>query len=80
LLVLHENIGGVENSLHWVLDVVFREDDLRIRTGYAPENFNTMRQLAINLLNKDTSKGSIKKKRFRAALSDDFRETVIFSS
>jgi len=71
---------GVENSLHWVLDVVFREDDLRIRTGYAPENFNIMRQLAINLLNKDTSRGSIKKKRFRAALSDDFRESVIFSS
>lgn len=71
---------GVENSLHWVLDVVFREDDSRIRTGYAPENFNIMRQLAINLLNKETSKGSIKKKRFRAALSDDFRESVVFSS
>lgn len=71
---------GVENSLHWVLDVVFREDDSRIRTGYAPENFNIMRQLAINLLNKDTSKGSVKKKRFRAALSDDFRENVIFSN
>jgi len=71
---------GVENSLHWVLDVVFREDDSRIRTGYAPENFNVMRQLAINLLNKDTSKGSVKKKRFRAALSDDFRKNVVFSN
>jgi predicted transposase YbfD/YdcC len=71
---------GVENSLHWVLDVVFREDDSRIRTGYAPENFNVMRQLAINLLNKDASKGSVKKKRFRAALSDDFRENVVFSN
>jgi len=46
---------------------------IAVRTGYAPENFNIIRQLAINLLNKDTSKGSIKKKRFRAALSDDFR-------
>jgi hypothetical protein len=63
-----------------VLDVVFREDDSRIRTGYAPENFNVMRQLAINLLNKDASKGSVKKKRFRAALSDDFRENVVFSN
>jgi len=70
---------GVENSLHWVLDVVFREDDSRIRTGYAPENFNVMRQLAVNLLKKENSKVSIKKKRFRAALSDPFREKVIFS-
>ena len=41
---------GIENSLHWVLDVTFREDDSRIRTGYAPENFNIVRQLAINLI------------------------------
>lgn len=69
---------GVENSLHWVLDVTFREDDSRIRTGYAPENFNVVRQLAINLLKKENSKLSIKKKRFKAALNDDFRESVIF--
>ena len=71
---------GVENSLHWVLDVTFREDDSRIRTGYAPENFNVIRQLAINLLKKENSKLSIKRKRFRAALSDQFREKVIFST
>jgi predicted transposase YbfD/YdcC len=69
---------GIENSLHWVLDVTFREDDSRIRTGYAPENFNVVRQLAINLLKKEPSKLSIKRKRFRAALSDQFRENVIF--
>ena len=56
----------IENSLHWVLDVTFREDDSRIRTGYAPENFNIVRQLAINLLKKEPSKMSIKKKRFKA--------------
>jgi predicted transposase YbfD/YdcC len=61
---------GVENSLHWVLDVTFREDDSRIRKGYAPENFNIVRQLAINLLKKEPSKLSIKRKRFMAALSD----------
>jgi len=70
---------GVENSLHWVLDVTFREDDSRIRTGYSPENFNIVRQLAINLLKKETSKMSLKKKRFKAALNDQFREKVIFS-
>lgn len=70
---------GVENSLHWVLDVTFKEDDSRIRTGYAPENFNIVRQLAINLLKKEPSKMSIKKKRFEAALNDGFRERVLFS-
>lgn len=70
---------GVENSLHWVLDVTFREDDSRIRTGYAPENFNVIRQLAINLLKKEPSNMSMKKKRFQAALNDEFREQVIFS-
>ncbi|MEI6146490.1 MAG: ISAs1 family transposase [Methylococcales bacterium] len=70
---------GVENSLHWVLDVTFREDDSRIRTGYAPENFNIVRQIAINLLKKESSKMSIKKKRFEATLNDSFREKVLFS-
>lgn len=71
---------GIENSLHWVLDVTFREDDSRIRTGYAPENFNIVRQLAINLLKKEPSKLSMKRKRFRASLSDKFREEVIFAT
>ena len=70
---------GIENSLHWVLDVTFKEDDSRIRTGYAPENFNIIRQLAINLLKKEPSKLSIKRKRFKAALSDSFRDDIIFS-
>ena len=70
---------GVENSLHWVLDVTFKEDDSRIRTGYAPENFNIVRQLAINLLKKEPSKMSIKKKRFKAALNDIVRKNALFS-
>lgn len=71
---------GVENSLHWVLDVTFREDDPRIRKGYAPENFNIVRQLSINLLKNEPSKLGVKRKRFMSALSDQFRENVIFSS
>ena len=73
-------IKGIENSLHWVLDVTFREDDSRIRKGYAPENFSIVRQIAINLLKKEPSKLSIKRKLFMAALSDKFREKVIFST
>jgi len=54
----------IENSLHWVLDVTFREDDSRIRTGYSPANFNIFRQLALNLLKNEPTKLSIKRKRF----------------
>ncbi|SJM95161.1 transposase (fragment) [Crenothrix polyspora] len=70
---------GVENSLHWVLDVIFREDDSRIRMGYGAESFNVIRQISLNLLKKEVSKLSIKRKRFMAGLDDLFREKVLFS-
>jgi predicted transposase YbfD/YdcC len=63
---------AVENSLHWVLDVIFKEDESRIRTGNAPQNFAILRQIALNILKNDKSKGSLKKKRFKAALNDRF--------
>jgi predicted transposase YbfD/YdcC len=66
----------IENALHWVLDVTFSEDDSRIRNGNSPANFNIFRQLALNLLKREPSKLSIKRKRFKAALSDSFRETL----
>ena len=69
---------GVENSLHWVLDMVFREDESRIRQGSTPIIFNQFRQLANNLLRRVSSKLSIKARRFQAALDDTFRERVIF--
>ena len=69
---------GIENSLHWTLDVTFREDESRIRKDAAPENFAMIRHVALNLLKSDqTWKGSIKRKRQKAALEDDFRETLI---
>lgn len=69
---------GVENRLHWVLDVVFREDDSRIRKGDCPAVFNILRQLANNMLRRMDSKLSIKARRFQAALDDDFRTNVVF--
>ena len=58
---------GVENGLHWSLDVNFREDDCRVRKGYASENFATIRHIALNLLKKNKSfKGGLKAKRLRA--------------
>ena len=47
---------GVENQLHWVLDVVFGEDQSRARTGHAAENLATLRRWALNLLKTDTHK------------------------
>ena len=69
---------GIENSLHWVLDVTFREDDSRLRTGYGAENFAVIRHIALNLLKREPSKGSLKRKRYKAALSHEFRSNVLF--
>jgi predicted transposase YbfD/YdcC len=63
---------SVENTCHWTLDVVFREDDSRVRIGHAPRNFALLRRFALNLLKQDAAKGSLKQKRFRAALNEDY--------
>jgi len=64
---------GVENSLHWTLDVTFREDDQRKRNGKAAENFSLIQKIALNLLKKEDSKNiSIKNKRLKAAWDNDF--------
>jgi predicted transposase YbfD/YdcC len=70
---------GIENSLHWVLDVTFREDDSRIRQGYAPENFAVLRHITLNLLRQDPScKRSINMKRFRAGWDDNYLAHILF--
>jgi predicted transposase YbfD/YdcC len=63
---------AVENSFHWVLDVTFSEDDSRIRSGERAENMAVLRAVALNLLKQDTSKSSLRQKRFRAAMNNDF--------
>lgn len=68
----------VENALHWTLDVTFREDESRIRKDAAPENYAIVRHMALNVIKSDSSiKASVKRKRAMAALSDDFRTTVV---
>jgi predicted transposase YbfD/YdcC len=58
---------AVENSLHWSLDIAFREDDSRVRSGHAPANLATMRRLALSLIKQDTHrKIGIKASRKRA--------------
>ena len=68
---------GVENGLHWRLDVTFREDESRIRRGNAPHNVGVIRHVAMNLLKGEASKISVRKKRIRAALNDSFRDKVL---
>jgi len=62
----------VENKLHWILDVVFREDDCRTRVGYSVENFAMLRQFALNLIKKELSKKSIKRKQNIAGWTESF--------
>ena len=68
---------GIENELHWRLDVTFREDESRIRRGNAPHNMGVTRHVAMNLLKREKTKISIRKKRIRAALNDDFRRNIL---
>lgn len=72
---------GIENSLHWVLDVSFREDDSRIRKGNAAENFSIIRRLVLNLIKQEkTAKKSVKTKRLKAALDNDYLVKILTSS
>jgi len=68
---------GIENSLHWVLDVVFDEDHSRVRKDHGPENFGMLRRMAISMLKAEQSKGSIQVKRLKAGWDDGFLEQVL---
>lgn len=69
---------GIENQLHWVLDVAFDEDASRIRKDHAPENLALIRHIALNLLRQDTSaKVGIKAKRLKAGWDDDYLAHIL---
>lgn len=69
---------AIENSLHWTLDVTFREDESRIRKEASPENYAIFRHIALNIIRRNTSiDASVKRKRHMAALNDDVRITLI---
>lgn len=63
---------SIENNFHWTLDVIFREDDARLRVLNGAENFAILRRFALNLLKRHPAKLSLKRKRFKAALDDSF--------
>lgn len=68
---------GIENRVHWILDVPFHEDASRIRTGDAPQTMGVLRHIALNLLRQEPRKGSLKTKRFRAALDETYLAAVL---
>jgi len=68
---------GIENSLHWVLDVTFHEDGSRVRKDHGPENFALLRRMAVSMLKAEGSKGSIRGKRLIAGWNNDFMEKVL---
>jgi predicted transposase YbfD/YdcC len=69
---------GIENSLHWVLDVAFREDDSRVRKDHSPENLSILRHMTLNLLKQEkTLKRGIKGKRLKCGWDNDYLFKVL---
>ena len=72
LLQAVQHHWAIENSFHWVMDVTFSEDRSRIRNEENAENMAVLRSIALNLLKGDTAQSSLRQKRFRAAMDNDF--------
>jgi len=69
---------GIENQMHWVLDVAFREDHHRARSGHAAQNLSLIRRMALNLLRQDTSrKVGVKTKRMEAGWNPDYLRQIL---
>jgi predicted transposase YbfD/YdcC len=84
LLLLAAQVGlivrdhwAVENSLHWVMDMIFRDDECRVRTDHAPANFTTIKHMALNLLRRAPGKDSLRLRRKVAAWDDDFLAAIL---
>jgi predicted transposase YbfD/YdcC len=71
---------GIENNLHWQLDVSFREDECRVCRDHGPANLSVIRRFALALLKRDTScKKGIEIKRNKCAANDEYRDKILFN-
>src|SRR5215216_2497279 len=77
LAVIVQSHWAVENSLHWVMDMVFRDDECRIRTDHAPANFTTIKHMALNLTRRAPGKDSLRLRRKVAAWDEDYLASLI---
>jgi predicted transposase YbfD/YdcC len=68
---------AIENGLHWIMDMVFRDDECRVRTDHAPANFCTIKHMAQNLVRLAPGKASLRQKRKAAGWDDDFLASLI---
>jgi hypothetical protein len=68
---------SVENSLHWVMDMIFRDDECRVRTDHAPANFTTLKHMAHNLIRRAPGKDSLRLRRKVAAWDDEFLVNLV---
>ena len=79
LLAAIRSHRSIENSLHWTLDVTFREDQCRVRKDHGPQNMNILRQIGHNLLKNETAlKVGIQGKRLNAGCDEDYLRKVLF--
>ena len=71
---------GIENGLHWILDIAFQEDHSRLRKGHGAHNFAMLRHIALNLLKQEkTEQIGVKAKRLRAAVDNRYLLRVLTS-
>jgi predicted transposase YbfD/YdcC len=68
---------AIENNLHWIMDMVFRDDECRVRTNHAPANFTTIKHMAYNLLRKPSGKDSFRVRRKVAGWDDEFLASLV---
>jgi predicted transposase YbfD/YdcC len=71
---------GIENRLHWTLDVVFRDDLARLRTGHGPQNMAVVKHMALNLLHQAKPTTSLKNRRKLAGWSTDYLEQLLYGT
>jgi predicted transposase YbfD/YdcC len=68
---------GIENRLHWVLDVVFHDDLARLRTGFGPQNMAVVKHIAMNLIRQPKDRHSLKNRRKLACMNSDYLEAIL---